>query len=152
MDLFTRKVDAAIASNDEVTLSQIFSPSGMTPLGQGEQRALCGYLVKKAVTTPNFLPAAFKNLTPIFTSCLSNLPMVVDHAADSTLRIIMFDYLVNEESAYSAAARILGGMRMDSDPNSTYYKTPAETCDGKLKPMNICTVTCVHLDYTPEKG
>lgn len=131
MEFFTRKVDAAIASNDEAALCQIFSATGMTSLGQGEQRALCGYLVKKAVTTPHFLPMAFKNLIPVFTSCLSNLPLVVDNAADSTLRIMMFDYLVSEESAYSAAARILGGMRMDSDPNSTYYKSPAETCDGR---------------------
>ena len=138
MEFFTRKVDAAIASNDEAALCQIFSPTGMTSLGQGEQRALCGYLVKKAVTTPHFLPMAFKNLIPVFTSCLSNLPLVVDNAADSTLRIMMFDYLVSEESAYSAAARILGGMRMDSDPNSTYYKSPAETCDGTLYLLCRC--------------
>ena len=135
MESLTRKVDAAIASNDDASLSEIFSPTGMTSLGQGEQRALCGYLVKKAVTTPNFLPKAFQTLKPVLTSCLGNLPMTVDNAADSTLRLMLFDYLVNEESDYSTAARLLGGMRMESEPNSIYFKTPAETCDGKFACM-----------------
>jgi hypothetical protein len=130
MDAFIRKVDEAVASNDYATLCLIFSPTGMSTLGQGEQRAVCGYLVKKAVTSPEFLCTGFDSLTPILTSCLGNLPMVVDNAADSTLRSLMFDYFVNEKGEYSSAARILGGMRMDSEPNSIYYKTPAQMCDG----------------------
>jgi hypothetical protein len=43
---------------------------------------------------------------------------------------LMFDYFVNEKGEYSEAARILVGMRMESEPNSIYYKTPAEMCDG----------------------
>jgi hypothetical protein len=132
MDALMRKVDEAVASNDYATLCMIFTPTGMSTLGQGEQRALCGYLVKKAVTSPEFLCTGFDSLTPVLTSCLGNLPMVVDNAADSTLRALMFDYFVNEKGEYSSAARILGGMRMESEPNSIYYKTPAQMCDGKL--------------------
>jgi hypothetical protein len=132
MEASTRKVDAAIAANDYGSLTVIFSTSGMSDLGQGEQRALCGYLVKKAVTTPNFLPAAFATpLMSVLSTSLSNLPTVVEHAADSTLRQMLFDYLVNEEGDYSGAATILGGMRMESESNSPYYKSPADTCDGK---------------------
>ena len=130
METFIRKVDEAVASNDCATLCMIFSPNGMSSLGQGEQRTLCGYLVKKAVSSPEFLRVAFDNLTPVLTSCLGNLPMMVDNAADSTLRALMFDYFVNEKGEYSEAARILVGMRMESEPNSIYYKTPAEMCDG----------------------
>lgn len=128
-----RKVDEAVASNDYATLCMIFTPTGMSTLGQGEQRALCGYLVKKAVTSPEFLCTGFDSLTPVLTSCLGNLPMVVDNAADSTLRALMFDYFVNEKGEYSSAARILGGMRMESEPNSIYYKTPAQMCDVYVK-------------------
>jgi len=130
MEASTRKVDAAIAANDIGSLTVVFSPSGMSDLGQGEQRALCGYLVKKAVTTPNFLPAAFATpLMAVLSTCLSNLPTVVEHAADSTLRQMLFDYLVNKDGDYSGAARILGGMRMESEAGSPYYKSPADTCD-----------------------
>lgn len=132
METSTRKVDAAIAANDIGGLTVIFSHSGMSSLGQGEQRALCGYLVKKAVVTPNFLPAAFETpLMDVLSNCLSNLPTVVEHAADSTLRQMLFEYLVEKQDDYSGAARILGGMRMESDANSPYYKSPADTCDGK---------------------
>ena len=130
METFIRKVDEAVASNDCATLCMIFSSTGLSSLGQGEQRTLCGYLVKKAVTSPEFLSVAFDNLTEVLTSCLGNLPMTVDNAADSTLRTLMFDYLVNEKGDYSSAARILVGMRMESETNSIYYKSPAEMCDG----------------------
>lgn len=132
METYTRNVDTAIAAGDEAGLAGIFSPSSMAVLGQGEQRALCGYLVKKAVLTPNFLPAAFSgSLMPILQECLSNLPTVVENAADSKLRHTMFDFLVTEQDDYSGAARILGSMRMEVDANSPYYKSPADTCDGE---------------------
>jgi hypothetical protein len=136
MDPLIRLIDAAIASNDDATILEIFSPSSnansIGSLGLGEQRALCGHLVAMAVKTPNYLPRAFGRLTTVFSSCLSNLPAVVEQAADSTLRLQMFEYLVDEESEYSKAAHVLGAMRMDSETTSVYYRTPAEKCDGKL--------------------
>jgi hypothetical protein len=136
MDSLIRRIDSAIASSDDAKILEIFSsslnPNCIGSLGPGEQRAVCGHLVTKAVTTPNYLPRAFGRLTTVFSSCLSNLPAVIEQAADSELRLKMFEYLVHEKSEYSKAAHILGAMRMDSEPNSVYYRTPAEKCDGTL--------------------
>jgi hypothetical protein len=132
MESLTRLIDSAIASKDDSGLNQIFSPSGgFGSLGQGEQRALCGYFIKKAVLTANYLPAAFATQMNLFLQCLNNLPTVVEQAADSNLRFLLFDYLV-EQQDYTGGARILAGMRLETDPTSVYYKSAADTCDGEL--------------------
>lgn len=132
MDAFSSKIDAAVASNDYSSLSAAFS--SINVLGQGEQRSLCGYFINAAVSTPDFLPNAFKSgeCMHCMTLALSNLPTSVKNAADSTLRQMLFDYYVNEEEDFSGAARVLGGMRMESTPESVYFKTAAEMCDGEF--------------------
>lgn len=134
------KIDAAVGSNDYSALASIFSPQGMNSwqnLGQGEQRALASYFIKKAVATTGFLPGAFGSVDAMaaFAAALGHLPPMVENAADNSLRQQMFDYKVNEEEDYSGAARILAGLRMDNTEGSTYYMTAADRCDGK----DICT-------------
>lgn len=133
MESYQNRLDEAVLSNDWNTLSSIFGAGGNLSLGQGEQRALCGHFIKRAVENDGFLPGAFDapGMMNIFSTCLANLPTVVENASDSILRQQLFDHLVNQKDEYSGAARILGGMRMETDSNSVYYKDPAERCDGE---------------------
>lgn len=90
-------------------------------------------MIKSVVSSPTFLPRALASseMMNVFLEALSHLPSTVDDAADNKLRQMIFDYKVNEEGDYAAAARVLSGMRMEDDPNGVYYLTPAEKCDGR---------------------
>lgn len=132
------KVDAAVASNDHAALASIFSPlGGWQSLGQGEQRVLASYFIRKAVTTAGFLPAAFASdqAMSAFAAALGHLPPTVEGAADNKLRESMFEYKVSEEDDYSGAALILAGLRMDDTEGSVYYMSAADRCDGELISM-----------------
>ena len=137
MESLARVVDAAIQKNDYASLGGVFSygPSSWQSLGQGEQRSLAAHLVKSAVGCPGFLPKAFESaqMMQILLEALGNLPTTVEGAADNKLRQMIFDYKVNEENDYSAAARVLAGMRMEDDRGSVYFTDPAAKCDGMLK-------------------
>mmetsp|Transcript_56336 Transcript_56336/g.62998 ORF Transcript_56336/g.62998 Transcript_56336/m.62998 type:complete len:88 (+) Transcript_56336:334-597(+) len=66
----------------------------------------------------------------IFLETLKHLPTTgVEAAADNKLRKMMFDYNINEQGDYSAAAAVLSGMRMDDEKDSVYYFSAAEKCD-----------------------
>ena len=70
----------------------------------------------------------------VITTTLAHLPPTVDNAADNTLRQKIFDFKVNEEEDYSTAARILAGLRMEGeDESSVYYLPPIERCDVFVK-------------------
>ena len=132
------KVDAAVASNDHAALASVFSPlGGWQSLGQGEQRVLASYFIRKAVTTAGFLPAAFASdqAMSAFAAALGHLPPTVEGAADNKLRESMFEYKVSEEDDYSGAALILAGLRMDDAEGSVYYMSAADRCDGELISM-----------------
>ena len=132
------KVDAAVASNDHAALASVFSPlGGWQSLGQGEQRVLASYFIRKAVTTAGFLPAAFASdqAMSAFAAALGHLPPTVEGAADNKLRESMFEYKVSEEDDYSGAALILAGLRMDDTEGSVYYMSAADRCDGELISM-----------------
>ena len=62
------------------------------------------------------------------------MPSTVEGAADNKLREMIFNYKVNEEADFTAAARILAGMRMEDD--GVYATTPAEKCDGRHRRMD----------------
>ena len=129
------KVDAAVASNDHAALASVFSPlGGWQSLGQGAQKVLASYFIKKAVSTAGFLPGAFASdqAMSAFAAALGHLPPTVEGAADNKLRESMFEYKVGEEGDYSGAARILAGLRMDDTEGSVYYMSAAHRCDGKL--------------------
>lgn len=139
MESLARTLDAAIKSNNYATLATVFSDRG-TPsspswssVGQGEQRALAAHFIRTAVTSPTFLPAAFASpeMMGVMNAVLGHLPSTVEGAADNLLRQKLFEYKVHQEEDFSGAARVLGGMRMDDDPNSVYYTNPAEKCDGE---------------------
>mmetsp|Transcript_15744 Transcript_15744/g.17480 ORF Transcript_15744/g.17480 Transcript_15744/m.17480 type:complete len:414 (+) Transcript_15744:52-1293(+) len=136
METYQTRVDDAVRSKDWMGISEIFGDYN-TVLGQGEQRALCGHFIKRCVSSGESLCLeAFDapDMMNVFTLCLGNLPTFIENASDSTIRQQLFDYLVENKNEYSDAARILGGMRMDSDDlNSAYFKTPAETCDVYVK-------------------
>ncbi|KAL7498409.1 hypothetical protein ACHAWT_007346 [Skeletonema menzelii] len=135
MEALTQTVSTAIQSSDYTQLSLVFT-SQWQSLGQGEQRTLAAHFIKSAVASPTFFPAAFQSQTilSVITATLAHLPPIVEGAADTQLRQLLFDYKVNEEDDYSTAARILSGVRMEaSDENSVYYMTPLERCDVFVK-------------------
>lgn len=137
MEDLAQKVDQGIRNNDYGIIGGVFSfgPSSWQSIGQGEQRGLAAHFIKGAVNTQGFLPAAFASgqMMQVMTEALNMLPSTVEGAADNKLRQMLFDYKVNEEGEYSAAARILAGMRMEDDPNSVYFTTPADKCDVYVK-------------------
>ena len=139
MEGLSQAIDRAVQSNDYGSISAVFSfgPSSWQSVGQGEQRSLAAHFVKAAVNTPGFLPNAFSSVQMInvMMEALGHLPSTVEGAADNKLRQMLFEYKVNEKGEYSAAARVLAGMRMEDDPNSVYYTSPADKCDGKWKPL-----------------
>lgn len=131
-------IDTAVHSVDYGSLANVFSfgPSSWQSLGQGEQRSLASYFIKTAVASHSFLPKAFAStqMMSVFLETLKHLPATpVEGAADNQLRQMMFDYYVNEEGDYSAAARVLSGMRMDGDEDSAYFFGAAEKCDVYVK-------------------
>lgn len=133
-----QKVDLAIQTSNYATLAAVFSPYGATSwqtLGQGEQRTLAAFLVKRAVATPDFLPKAFESEEAMqaMTVALGHLPPTVENAADNSLREKMFEYKVNEEEDYRGAAGVLAGLRMEDVDTSVYYMSPAERCDVFVK-------------------
>jgi len=138
MERFTGLIETAVQSGDYVSLASVFSfgPSSWQSLGQGEQRSLASFLIKTAVGSSSFLPKAFSSnqMMNIFLETLKHLPASpVEGAADNRLRQMMFDYYVNEEGDYSAAASVLSGMRMDGEAGSVYYFSAAEKCDVYVK-------------------
>jgi hypothetical protein len=91
-------------------------------------------LIKTAVETSNFLPKALSNneMMNVFLETLKHLPTTpVDGAADNKVRQMIFEYNINEQGDYSAAAAVLSGMRMEDDKDSVYYFSAADKCDGK---------------------
>jgi hypothetical protein len=136
MESLARTIDTAIQSNDYASIAQVFSygPNSWQSVGQGEQRSLAAHFVKAAVSSVSFLPKAFSSaqMMEVMVEALGHLPATVEQAADNSLRVLIFDYKV-EEADYSVAARILAGMRMEDDEGSVYYTNPAEKCDGTLK-------------------
>jgi COP9 signalosome complex subunit 4 len=137
MDRFTQTIDSAIQTKDYVSLTQIFSSGddSWQAVGQGEQRSLAAHFIKSAVAAPGFLPTAFpsEQMMHVMHEALGHLPSTVDGAADNKLRQLIFDYKVNEDGDYSAAARVLAGMRMEDSQDSVYYMKPEEKCDIYVK-------------------
>jgi len=138
MERFIGLIDTAVQSVDYGSLASVFSfgPSSWQSLGQGEQRSLASYVIKTAVGSPSFLPTAFSSnqMMNVFLETLKHLPASpVEGGADNRLRQMIFDYYVNEEGGYSAAASVLSGMRMDGDQDSVYFFSAAEKCDVYVK-------------------
>mmetsp|Transcript_99984 Transcript_99984/g.288664 ORF Transcript_99984/g.288664 Transcript_99984/m.288664 type:complete len:393 (+) Transcript_99984:213-1391(+) len=137
MEALARTVDQAVASNDYGSIAAVFSfgPNSWQSIGQGEQRSLAAHFVKAAVNSSGFLPNAFSSgqMMHVMMETLEHLPTTVEGAADNKLRQMLFDYKVNEEGEYSAAARILSRMRMEDDPSSVYFTNPADKCDVFVK-------------------
>jgi hypothetical protein len=134
MEALARAIDTAIQNNDYTAVAAVFSvgPTSWQEVGQGEQRSIAAHFIKIAVNTPGFLPKAFASgqMMHVMLEALGHLPSTVDGASDNTLRQMIFDYKVNEEGDYSAAARVLSGMRMEDDQGGVYYTTAAEKTDG----------------------
>jgi hypothetical protein len=138
MDVLTRTIDTAVKNSDFTTLATVFSfgPQSWQALGQGEQRSVAAYLIKTVVNSPSFnMSQAFHSnqMMNVFLETLSHLPTTpVEGAADNKLRQMIFEHKVNEDSDFSAAARVLSGMRMEDEQDSVYYFSPAGKCDGKI--------------------
>ena len=113
MEGLIRTIDEAVASNNYSALENLFA-TGWQAVGPGEQRSLAAHFLVRAVGTPQFLPAAFGSLQPTFLVALGHLPSTVEGAADSKLRQILFDYLI-EQGRYSEGSTILAGTRIHDD-------------------------------------
>ena len=151
MEGFVETIDRALQTADYGSLAAVFSygPSSWHSLGQGEQRSLASYLIETAVGSPTFLPRAFSStqVRNVFLETLKHLPATpVEGAADNKLRQMLFDYNVNEEGDYSAAAGVLSGMRMHDDRDSVYYFSAAEKCDGK---KCLLCFWCRRVEFVP---
>lgn len=138
MDALTQRIDAAISQSDYKTLSAVFGSYGSfswQSLGQGEQRTLASHFIRAAVAASSFLPAAFgsHDAMAAMEAALGCLPPVVDGAADSVLRRMLFEYKVNEEDDYTGAARVLSGMRMEDSEGGVYFVGAADKCDVYVK-------------------
>jgi COP9 signalosome complex subunit 4 len=137
MDTFTEKIETSVRNNDYSSLSQIFSfgPQSWQAVGQGEQRSLAAHFIKCAVDAPGFLPSAFSSsqMMHVMIETLGHLPSTIDGAADNKLRQMIFDYKVNEEGDYSAAARVLAGTRMEDNQDTVYFMKPEDKCDIYVK-------------------
>jgi len=138
MENFTELIETAVQTVDYGTLASVFSfgPSSWQSLGQGEQRSLASYFIKTVVGSPAFLPKAFVSgqMMKVFLETLKHLPATPVHgAADNRLRQMIFDYYVNDEGDYSAAASVLSGTRMDDNEDSVYYFSAAQKCDVYVK-------------------
>jgi len=134
-----QRVLEAVNSDNVAELHQIFSSSWQS-LGQGEQKALSANFVKAALASPEFLAKAFagtendnvNQALETFKACLSQLPSTVENMADNTIRLKLFDLLV-ELQDFIEAANILSGYRFDEDESSPYYSTPDVQADIYVK-------------------
>jgi hypothetical protein len=162
MDALIETIDAAVDASDYMSLVQVFSlgPSSWQTVGQGEQRSLAAYLIKATVSSPSFnieQALASNQMMKILLETLNHLPTTpLEGAADNKLRQMIFDYKVNNEADYAAAARVLAGMRMEDDQESVYYFTPAEKCDGETRTFRLsidfCRLGCAALTTQPFSG
>jgi COP9 signalosome complex subunit 4 len=97
---------------------------------------LSSHFVKMAISTSTFLPDGFREprTMSVITSALNHLPPTVEGGADSVLRHMIFDYMVNEVGDYGTAARCLSGLRMEeNDVDSVYYMSPVDRTDVFVK-------------------
>lgn len=135
MDNLTRTVDEAILGKDYAALSDVFD-AGWNSVGQGEKRSLAAHFIQVAVNDANgFLPDAFGHagVEEAMLAALGHLPATVEDAADSKLRMMLFEHKIANTSDYSQAARILGGTRMESETGGTYYVAPIDKLDIFVK-------------------
>eukprot|EP00584_Thalassiosira_punctigera_P005065 CAMPEP_0172533562 /NCGR_PEP_ID=MMETSP1067-20121228/6219_1 /TAXON_ID=265564 ORGANISM="Thalassiosira punctigera, Strain Tpunct2005C2" /NCGR_SAMPLE_ID=MMETSP1067 /ASSEMBLY_ACC=CAM_ASM_000444 /LENGTH=413 /DNA_ID=CAMNT_0013318215 /DNA_START=9 /DNA_END=1250 /DNA_ORIENTATION=- len=139
MESLAQSVTAAIESSDYARLSGVFA-SQWQSLGQGEQRTLASHFIRTAVASPTFFPDAFRSpqIMTVITTTLNHLPPTVEKAADNVLRQRIFEFKLNDEEDntidYSTAARMLAGLRMEeNDESSAYYMPPVERCDVFVK-------------------
>ncbi|KAG7352664.1 PCI domain containing protein [Nitzschia inconspicua] len=139
MNALIEAIDAGVEASDYASLAQVFSfgPASWQSLGQGEQRSLAAYFIKSVVASSSFNLQQALTSPPMmntFLETLAHLPTSpVEGAADNKLRQAIFDYKVNEEGDFAAAARVLSGMRMEDDPQSVYFFTPADKCEVYVK-------------------
>ena len=130
-----KRIEEAIQTANYTALSSILNGESGSNSSQGEQRSLAAFFIKAAVTSSTFLPAAFSSPQALLfmTRALSNLPSIVENAADNALRELLFEFYVEQEN-YREAAAILVNKRMeDMDENSVYY-TPAHLkCDSYVR-------------------
>ena len=135
MESLAQSIDEAVQQSNYDRLAAIFSfgPESWQSVGQGEQRSLAAHFIKTAIASPSFLPKAFHSsqMMHVMLETLGHLPSTVEGAADNQLRQRIFEHKGNEDADYSAAARVLSGMRMEDDPSSVYYMTADAKCDGE---------------------
>jgi len=141
METLTKHIDNAVNSRDFSALASVFSSNS---IGGGEQRSIAAYVVKVLVSNASVLiPGAFQcypcllaiETNVLGSNCLPNNP--IENGADNTLRQLLFDYYV-QQLDFMGAAKILATTRMEEDPNSVYYFSPAEKCNLYITIAECC--------------
>lgn len=126
------RVDDAINRFDYEELKTIFSG------GNSDKRMLAAHFVKSVLASPSFLERlrleSSNELLEVIKTCLGNLPFSesILNGADNTLRLKLFDVLV-EQSEYREAASFLSTIRIEPAENSPYHLSPVEVTDIFVK-------------------
>ena len=103
-----------------------------------DKRMLAAHFVKSVLASPTFLTKGLleskTKLLEVIQICLNNLPASesILNGADNTLRVKIFDALV-EQSEYREAATFLSTIRIEPAENSPYYLSPAQVTDVFVK-------------------
>jgi COP9 signalosome complex subunit 4 len=128
-----KRVDDAINSFDYEELKSIFSGS------TSDKRILAAHFVKSVLASPSFLTKGLllesnNELMEVIKTCLGNLPSSesILNGADNTLRVKLFDLLV-ERSEYREAASFLSTIRIEPAEHSPYHLSPVEVTDVFVK-------------------
>jgi len=124
-------LDAAVAENDGSSYTDALE-RGLSLPSAADRRSLAIRAVLRASgRLPVFVSPAS---TPGMELALQSLPAgtTLDGAADSAIRESLFSYYVDVTGDYVAAARVLGGKRMDDDPGA-YFVDPAGRADAWLR-------------------
>lgn len=128
-----QRLTDAINRSDYLELHSIFNGN------HGDnKRMLSACFVRSVLSSSKFLLKALSSsnsmILEVIKGCLANLPASenVLSGADNTLRLQVFDALV-EQSAYHDAASLLSTFRIESSENSPYYLSPEQSSDIFLK-------------------
>lgn len=134
-----RSIDHAISTQDHTVLSTLFSlpptdPSTPT-LTEGERRTMAAYYIRSAVDSDTYLPDAFHlpDVIPLMNQLLEHVPPSIERAVDNTLRLKLFDHLVDTHHYHDAAVLLATHRMEDTDEASVYYLQPHERCDIYVK-------------------
>jgi len=133
MESLLIEVNESVKSKNFNRLLHVFETKWHV-LGSGEKRTLSSHFVCLLVQNRDILKEALQcdEAMQAILAALSHGPSTIDGGADNILRNLVFDHKVQQED-YTGAARVLAGLKLDDEPSSVYYASPAEKCNVYVK-------------------